>query len=223
MKSSERAHRLAGEVPALNDVVVHHVPSRRSSRLVPARLTYSTIALKTTALAICPLRARVSNVVAAQEFPHLDFQQPLNLVDEIRALVVEDLRILEGLDLLVLGVAEGRVHHRQQPHHRRGGHLGGNQVDALSLPPLRVVDGVLQQLVDPADVVAAGRRRCRLLAIEDRPGERRRLAAQQSLDDNRIDLISAHLDRQAGLILNLAVDHRQADRAEGLLGRQRDW
>ena len=56
-------------------------------------------------------------------------------MDEVGALVVEDLGVVEGLDGLVLGVAEGGVHRREQANHRGGRHLGGNEVDALPLPP----------------------------------------------------------------------------------------
>ena len=138
---AQRAHRLGAQVPALADVVVDDLAD-------PPRL----------GLAVGPVEVvdegaehrRVGHLAAdhagldlgaAEEGAQLGGQQPLDLVDEVGPLVVEDLDVVEGLGLLVLGVPERRVEHAQEPHRRRGRHLRRDQVDALALTPDVVVGG----------------------------------------------------------------------------------
>ena len=61
-------------------------------------------------------------------------------------LVVEDVGVVEGLQLAVLRVAEGRIHDGEEADRGRGGHLRGDEVDAALLPPLGVASGSVQQL-----------------------------------------------------------------------------
>ncbi len=60
-------------------------------------------------LLIWPLMTRVSTCGAAQILPHLLHQQLLHGVDELGALIIEDILIIEGHDFLVLGVPAGGI------------------------------------------------------------------------------------------------------------------
>ena len=110
---AQRAHRLRAQVAALADVVVHHLADA-------ARL-----GLAVGAVEVVDERAEHGHVGhlaaddagldlgAAEVRAELAYEQALDLVDEAGALVVEDLGVVEGLRLLVLGVAERRVGDRE--------------------------------------------------------------------------------------------------------------
>ena len=137
----QRAHGLSGQVAALDDVVVEHV-SKALGGVLPIQ-------------PVLPIHeggehGHVGHLagdhaglhLGAAEVPaHLLHQELLHPIDELGALIVEHVRIVEGLDLLVLGIPEGGVAGRQELDRLAGGVLRGDQVDAAVLPPLVVGDG----------------------------------------------------------------------------------
>ena len=137
------AHGLGGEVAALDDVVIQHV----------AQALGSVLAIQT----VLPVHeggegAGVGHLAAGDAGLHLGavkvlaqlcYRHLLHLVDEAGALVVEDVLVVEGLDLLVLGVAAAGVGGGEHLHGAAGGVLRGDQVHAALLTPKVVLLGAL--------------------------------------------------------------------------------
>ena len=137
----EGAHGLGAQVPALADVVVHDHPQALGLALAVPAVEVVHQGGEDGGVGHLPADHPGLHLGGAQEAAHLALEGLLHLVDEAGALVVEDVGVVEGLQLAVLGVAEGRVGDREQPHQRGGGHLRGDEVDALLLPPEVVLDG----------------------------------------------------------------------------------
>src|SRR5664280_2703307 len=142
---AQGAHGLRAQVTAARDVVVEHLADA-------ARLRFAVGAVEVVHERT--EHGRVGHLAADDARLHLGAaevraqfvdKQALDFVDEPGPLVVEDLEVVEGLRLLVLGVPEGRVGDGQQTGHRRRRHLARDQVDALVLTPDVVPDGAGEQ------------------------------------------------------------------------------
>ena len=131
----------ADRCPPRQDVVVHDPaePLRRALAIhtvleVHERREYSGVGHLAGGHAGLDLRA-------AEVFLHLLDKHRLDLRDEIRALIIEDLRIIERLLLLMLGVAVGGVGRGEHPDGSGLRVLGRDEVDALGLAPQMVLLG----------------------------------------------------------------------------------
>jgi len=125
---AQGAHRLGTQVPALGDVVVDDLADASRLGLAVAAVEVVDQGAEDGGIGHLAANHPRLDLGAAEERAQFLLQQPLDLVDERRALVVEDLEVVEGLRLLVLGVAEGRVGHAEEAHERRGRHLGRDEV-----------------------------------------------------------------------------------------------
>ena len=116
----EGAHGLGAEVSALDDVVVEHVAQTLGSLLAVEPVLEVHEGGEHRHVGHLAADDPGLRLAAAQVGAHLLGEQLLHLVDELGALVVEDVRVVEALYLLVLCIAEGRVAGGEQPH-RPGG------------------------------------------------------------------------------------------------------
>ena len=144
-KVLECAHGLGAQVSSLSNMVVHHLTN-------PARLLLAVGAIyvvqhgaKDGGVGHLPADEPCLHFLAAEKFLHLTFQQSLHFFDKLGCLVVKNFGIVKRLGLFVLGIAEGRVHDRQEPCHGRDGHLRGNEIDALPLPPQGIFNRLFKQ------------------------------------------------------------------------------
>ena len=142
---AQGAHRLGAQVAALGDVVVDDLADAARLRLAVGAVEVVDEGAEHGRVGHLPADHAGLDLRAAQVGAQLVGEQTLDLVDEAGALIVEDLEVVEGLGLLVLGVAERGVHDREQARHGRGRHLRGDEVDALVLPPDVVADGAGEQ------------------------------------------------------------------------------
>ena len=151
-----------------------------------------------------------------QELLHLRHQHLLAGDDELGALVVGDVRVVEGLLLLVLGVPAAGVGALEQAGGPGGGHLRGDQLDALLLPPDVVLRGPGEQLLGLAHVVGdlAGAGDLRLL-VQDGAGIGRGVLAHVAGGDDGGDPFApdVHLHLELGDHMGL-----QVGQADGPLG-----
>jgi len=191
----QRAHGLRREVTALDDVVVEHV----------AQTLRRVLAVK----AVLPVhqrgeRAHVGHLAtedagldlgALKVLLHLLDGKLLGLVDEARALIIEDVLVVEGLDLLVLGVAAAGVAGAERLHGVAGRVLGGDQVDALFLAPEVVLLRALEELQRlDRTLRRILRALAQLEAVDDRAGIRRCHVVEVLFGDDRLEALAAHID-----------------------------
>ena len=197
---------------ALDDVVVHHIAQ--------------TLGLHLAVEAVLPVHQRGEHrhvghlaaegtglhLGAAEVGPHLLHQQLLHLVDELGALIVEDFLVIEGQHLLVLGVAAAGIAAGQHAHGAAGGVLGGDQVDALLLPPLVVLQRAGQQLQRLGGTVARGHLVFLLLqAVDQRTGIGRRGHAHVAGGNDGLQALAADVHLHLFVLQNVTVDIAQAD------------
>ena len=210
----ERTHGLGGQMAALNDVIVHHVAQ--------------TFGLGLAVNAVLPVHQcgeyrHVGHLTAegtrfhlgaAEVGTHFLHQQPLHLVDEFRTLVIEYLLVVEGQHLLVLGVPAGRVAAAEQPHGAAGGVLGGDEVHALLLPPLVVLQRFFQQLQRLGCAIAGADAVCVLLrAVQQRAGKGRCAHAHVAGGDDGLQPLAPDIHLHGVVLQNVVVDIAQADGA----------
>ena len=161
-------------MPALDDVVVHHIAQPLCLGLAVNAVLPVHQCGEHRHIGHLPAEGAGLHLGAAEVGPHLLHQQPLHLVDELGALVVEHLLVIEGQHLLVLGVPAGGVAAAEQPHGAAGRVLGGDEVHALLLPPLVVLQRLLQQRQRLGRAVAAAHAAGVLLrAVQQRAGKGR--------------------------------------------------
>jgi len=209
----EGAHGLCAEMAPADDVVVQN-------RADPSGFRFSIAPVQVIDQAaedhgVGHLSAQHPNL----DFPtfkiaiHLFLEQCLHMVDEIRPLVVEDLRIVVGTERAVFRVSEGRIHDRESPHHRGNGLFGGNQIDALGLAPKGILNRLLQQIEGLLLPCA----RERLFPLFGRaPDDRHRIGggigAQMPGNDDRIDPRSPDFDLHRIVLFQAAVGHHETNR-----------
>ncbi len=211
----EGAHRLRAQVSALADVVVHDHPQALGLALAVPAVAVVHQGGEQGGIGHLPADDPGLHLGGAEEAAHLALEGLLHLVDEAGALVVEDVRLVEGLQLAVLGVAEGRVGDRQEPHQRGGGHLGGDQVDAFFLPPAVVPDSTAHEFAHFAAGIQWRERSFALRrTVDDGPRVRRRVAAQVIGDDDRRRRVTADIDLHFVVFAEVAVQEGEADGAE---------
>ena len=214
----EGPHRLGRQVAALDDVVVEDVA--QALHIVLAVQAVFEVHQGGEHRHVAHLAADDPgfHLAAAEECFHLLHQQLLHLVDELGALVVEHIGVIEALDLLMLGVAEGGVAHAEEPHGPGGGHLRGDQVHAPLLPPGVVLRRLLQQLQGCR--AAVRRRRCLLVligGIEDGPGVGGRVGAQVVGRDHCGDAAAPDIHLHPVLVQHVAGDVGQTNGPHGAL------
>ena len=208
----EGAHGLCGQVTTLDDVVVHNVTQ--------------TLGLALAVDAVLPVHqsgehGHVGHLAAehtslhlgaAQVGAHLVNQQLFHMVDELGALIVEHVLVVEGQDLLMLGVPAGGVAAAEQADGTAGGVLRGDQVHAPLLPPHMVFGGFFQQLDCLAGAVALGGGfRFLLYLIDEGTGKGRSAYAHMTGGDDRLDPLAADVHFHHVIFQHIAVDVRHAD------------
>ena len=109
---AQRAHGLGAQVAAVGDVVVDHLGDAPRLGLAVGAVEVVDHGAEHGGVGHLTADDARLHLRAAQVGAELVGEQALDLVDEAGALVVEDLLVVEGLRLLVLGVAEGRVEDR---------------------------------------------------------------------------------------------------------------
>ena len=159
---------------------------------------------------------------AAQILPHLLRQQLLHGVDELGALIVEYILIIEGDDLLVLSVPAGGIAGRQQLHRPAGGVLRRDEVDALALAPLVVILRQMQQLQRLGGPVGGLRHLVLRPPVQQRAGIRRSPHAHVTGGDHGLQPAAPDVHLHYVVRQNVAVHIAQADGPlGGLLGDDR--
>ena len=106
----EGAHRLGAQVAAPDDVVVQDRADPPGFRLPVAPVQIIDQGAEDHGIGHLAADHPGLDLPAAQVAGHLLLQQLLHAFDEIRSLVVEDLRIVVGSEGAVLGIAEGGIH-----------------------------------------------------------------------------------------------------------------
>ena len=216
----ERAHGLRRQVSAAHDVVVHDPaqPLRRALAIhtvleVHERREYGGVGHLAGGHAGLDLRA-------AEVFLHLLDKHRLDLRDEIRALIIEDLRIIERLLLLMLGVAVGGVGCAQQAHRARLRVFRRDQVDAALLPPQVVFLRLFQKLRRLLRIrLRRGLERLRHNAGQDGTGVGSRVLTDVVADDERGLALAADIHFNVEILADAGIHIRKADGAlAGLLG-----
>ena len=208
----QRTHGLSGQVAALDDVVVHHVAKALSLHLAVEAVLPVHQGGEYRHVGHLTAESTGLYLGAAEVGAHLLHQQLLHLVDELRALIVEDILIVEGQHLLVLGVAAAGVAAGQDADGAAGGILGGDQVDALLLPPLVVLQRLGQQLQRLGSAVAAAHLVFLLLhAVDEGTGVGRRGHAHVAGGNDGLQPLAAHVHLHGVVLQNVAVDVAQAD------------
>ena len=121
------------------------------------RFFQSIRAEKVAMLHIWPLMTRVSTSVQPRYWRICSASSCSTRVDELGALIVEDILIIEGVDLLVLGVPAGGI---AEPHSSCTARLGvfseGIRLMHWRLAPLVVILRQMQQLQRLGGPVPAG-------------------------------------------------------------------
>ena len=210
------AHGLGGKVAALDDVVVHHIA--QALGIVLAIQPVLPIHQGGEGGHIGHLAADDPglHLGAAEVFLHLLHQQLLHPVDELGALVIEDIRVVEGFYLFMLRIAEGRVRGAQQLYGPAGAIFRGDQVDAPVLPPVVVFRGLPDQ-VDGLFIPGRGVRLGggRLRPVQDGPGKRRRIRPHMAGRHHSLEPLAPHIDLYHIVREHVAGNVGQAD---GTLG-----
>ena len=116
---AQRAHGLRAQVTALADVVVDDLGDAPRLGLAVGAVEVVDQGAEDGGVGHLAADGARLDLGAAQVGAELAHQQPLHLVDEAGALVVEDVGVVEGLRLLVLGVAAGGIGDAEQPGRRR--------------------------------------------------------------------------------------------------------
>lgn len=216
-RSRARAHWLGRQVAALDDVVVHDIAEAlRRVLAVEAVLPVHKGGERGHIAHLAADDARF-DLRAAEVQAHLLDEQAFDLVDELRALIVEDILVIERQDLLVLGIAAAGVAGTEHLHGMARRILGRNEVDALFLAPQVVLLGLLQQLEGLAGQVLERADGILLLrAIQQRTRERRRADAHVVRGNDGLEPLAADIDLHGVIRKDVAVDVAQAD---GALGR----
>ena len=214
---AQRAHGLGRQMAALDDVVVHDIAEAlRRVLAVEAVLPVHEGGERGHIAHLAADDARF-DLRAAEVQAHLLDEQALDLVDELRALIIEDILIIERQDLLVLGIAAAGVAGAEHLHGVARRILGRNEVDALFLAPQVVLLGLLQQLEGLAGQVLERADGILLLrAIQQRTRERRRADAHVVRGNDGLEPLAADIDLHGVIREDIAVDVAQAD---GALGR----
>ena len=212
----EGAHGLGGQVAAPDDVVVHDPAQAMGLALAVHPVLPVHQGGEHGSVGHLAGGAAGLHLGGPQELLHLRHQQLLAGDDELGALVVGDVRVVEGLLLLVLGVPAAGVGALEQAGGPGGGHLRGDQVDALLLPPDVVLRGPGEQLLGLAHVVGdlAGAGGLRLL-VQDGAGVGRGVLAHVAGGDDGGDPFApdVHLHLELGDHMGL-----QVGQADGALG-----
>ena len=167
----ESAHGLCGQVAALDDVVVEDIA--QTLRVVLPVQPVLPVHEGGEGGHIGHLAADGPgfHLGAAQILTHLLHQQLLHPVNELGALIIEDVFVVEGFNFFMLGVPESGIRGTQQLYGPAGGILRGNQVDALLLPPHMVLGCPMEQIRCVGNPVAgAGSGSQMIQAVENGPG-----------------------------------------------------
>jgi hypothetical protein len=109
---AEGAHRLRGEVAALDDVVVHDRPDAPRLRLAIVAVQVVHHRAEDGHVGHLPADHACLDLSGAEEPPHLLDEVALDSGDEVGALVVVDVGVHQRSNPLVFGVAERGVHDR---------------------------------------------------------------------------------------------------------------
>ena len=188
------AHGLRRKVPALDDMIVQHVAKALRRRL-PVQ-TVLEIHEGGENGGVCHLAAGHAGLclLCAEVFLHLPDQLLFDPVDELRALVVENILVVEGSYGLVLRVAAARIGGREQAHRPARGVFRRDQVDAAALSPLVIFRGFADQADRLFQAAAFFRRRLReRIAVDDRARVGRRHGVEVPLRDHRFDALAADI------------------------------
>ena len=208
----QSAHGLGGQVTALDDVVVHDVAQALGVLLAVEAVFPVHQGGEHRHVGHLAAEGPGLHLGAAEIGPHLLGQHPLHLVDELGALIIEHLLLIEGQDLLVLGIAAGRVAAGQQAHGPAGGILRGDQVHALLLPPDVVLNGLVQQSQGLAGAVASGHGAdLLLLTVQQGAGEGRRAHAHVPGGDHGLEPLAPDVHLHGVIHQHVAVDIAQTD------------
>ena len=220
---AERAHRLGAQVAALADVVVDDLGDPPRLRLAVGPVEVVDERAEDGGVGHLAAHGAGLDLGTAEVGAQLAHQQPLHLVDEPGALVVEDVGVVEGLGLLVLGVAARGVGDAEQPRRRRRRHLAGDEVDALLLAPLVVGDRLAEQAQRLlAGLAAFELGELRRVVPDDGARAGRGVAAQVVRDDQPRDAPAAHVHLDLVVLEHAAVEVGQRDGAQlVLLGLER--
>ena len=147
-KIPERSHGLTAEVPSLADVVTHdglHAPGFPFSVRAVQVIHQGAVNGHVGHLSADDAGLHLTATQVGLKFR---FQEPFHFRNEIRPLVIKNIRIIKGFCVLVLGITKGRIHDGKPSHHGGEGHFRGDEVDAGRLSPGVVVNGFLKQLLD---------------------------------------------------------------------------
>ncbi|MPN17159.1 hypothetical protein SDC9_164509 [bioreactor metagenome] len=210
----QRTHRLGAEVPALDDVVVQDIAEPLRGLLAVEAVLIVHQRGEHGGVAHLPADDARFDLGAAEVLAQLRHQRTLDLVDELRTLIVEHLVVVERRGLFVLRVTEARVAAAQQPHRARSGHFAGNQVDALLLPP----DVVLRRFTKKTKRALRQVGRGFLLRFlrrvhDDGTGIRRRVRTQVPGGHHGGDAAAADVDLDGVVRQHVRIQQRKADGA----------
>ena len=210
----QRTHGLGGQVATLDDVVVHHIAKALGLHLAVEAVLPVHQGGEHRHVGHLAAEGTGLHLGAAEVGPHFLHQQLLHPVDELSALIVEDVLIIEGQHLLMLGVAAAGVAAGQDANGAAGGILGGDQVDALLLPPLVILQRLRQQLQCLGGTVAAAHLVFLLLhAVDEGTGVGRCGHAHVTGGDDGLQALAADVHLYLVVLQNVAVDVAQADGA----------
>ena len=212
------AHRLRAEMSALDDVVVEDVA--KPLRGVLAVKAVFIVHQRGEHGCVAHLSADHARLYlgAVKILAQLRDQRALDLVDKLRALIIEHLVVIERRSFLMLGIAEARVAAAEQTHRAGDGHLRGNEVDALLLPPDVVVRGFTQK-IQRAERQVGGGLFLRLLRRVHHDGSRirRRVRAQVPGGHYGADSAAADIDLHCVVGQHIGIQQRETNRTHRLL------
>ena len=215
----QRTHGLCGQMAAADDMVVHDPaePLRRALAVntvlkVHERGKDSGIGHLTGGHARFNLRC-------AEEFFHLLNEQCLDLADEVRTLIIEDLRIIERLLFFMLSVAVRRVRGREQAHGARLCVFRRNEIDAPMLPPEVVLLRLFQERSGLFGIrrVAVRRSRGRMIGQDGADVGRGILPDVPRNNLGRLPF-AADVDLKVKVLADARIEIRKADGALARLG-----
>ena len=215
----QRTHGLCGQMAAADDMVVHDPaePLRRALA-VDAVLEVHERGEDGGIGHLAGGHARF-DLRRAEELLHLLNEQCLDLADEVCALIIEDLRVIERLLLFMLGIAVRRIGGRKQAHGARLRVFGRNEIDAPMLPPEVVLLRLFQERGSLFGIrrVAVRRSRGRMIGQDGTDIGRGVLPDVPRDDLGRLPL-AADVDLKIKVLADARIEIRKADGALARLG-----
>ena len=129
-KILECSHGLTAEVSSLADMMTH---DRLYAPCFPFTIRAIEVVHHGTVnghVGHLPADDTGFHLPATQVGLKLHFQEPLHLSDEIRPLIIKNIRIIKCFCTFVLRITKGRIHDGKTSYHGRKGHFRRDEVHA---------------------------------------------------------------------------------------------